>query len=71
MKLLFSSSKVLRVDGLERVEEGAISLAEESWMEDDEEDSFGEFAWPREMLGLAKSKEEEDIVSKMLIRATI
>ena len=40
-------------------------------MEDDEEDSFGEFALPREMLGLAKSKEEEDIVSKMLIRATI
>ena len=40
-------------------------------MEDDEEDSFREFAWPREMLGLAKSKEEEDIVSKMLIRATI
>ena len=69
---MFSSSKVRRVEILVEVDDEAISLAREGWIEEDEEEgSFKEFAWSKEMLGLAELEEAEDIVSEMLIREVI
>ena len=68
---MFSSSKVWRVEILVEVDDKAISLAGEGWIEEDDEDEEEDFAWSKEMLRLAELEEAEDIVSKMLIRDVI
>ena len=56
---------------LVEVDDKAISLAGEGWIEEDDEDEEEDFAWSKEMLRLAELEEAEDIVSKMLIRDVI
>ena len=63
----FSSSKTLRVERLENLEEEAISHDVECSVEDNEEfegegDTRSELLWPREVLGSVKSEEVEDIM---------
>ena len=76
MNLLLFSSNTLRVEGLERVEEGAISLVGDGWMEEDEEDkddekeeeTCAEFLWATDMLGFAKLEEAKNIISKVIYK---
>ena len=62
MNLWFSSSKTLRVEGCEALEEEATSFFEESSMDDDEEDD----SWrkgSRLRIALIELEEVEDMVN--------
>ena len=66
MNLLFSSSKTLRVEGLEILDEEAMGFSGESSMKEEEEegeDSCTEGSWSPEMLEFVESEETKDMVN--------
>ena len=73
INLLFSSSKILRVDILEGEEEEPSYFAEESWLEEDEDDEeeeelAEELTLLRERLGLVES---EGMVGKGVLNKNV